>query len=150
MKVAVITLGVADIATAAAFYRDGLGLPVRDDKPPLLLCDLGGIWLSLFPRDALARYANVPSEGKGFSGITMACRVDSEEEVDRLLSKARTAGASILRPPRANAWGAYTGCFSDPDGHLWEVVYNARPFVANKQGWLRALPSRLLARARGA
>jgi hypothetical protein len=45
------------------------------------------------------------------------------------MEKAQAAGAEIVSPAAKVGWGGYTGWFRDPDGHLWEVVWNPRPFV---------------------
>ena len=126
----VITLAVADMDRATRFYRDGLGLPIRDDKPPVVYFQLRGTWLALFPREALASYANVPAHGQGFSGITLSSNVASREEVDQTVSAAEKAGATVMKAPHEVDWGGYTGWFSDLDGHLWEIVWNPRPFIS--------------------
>ena len=126
----VITLAVADIERATRFYRDGLGLPIRDDKPPVVYFQLRGTWLALFPREALASYANVTADGQGFSGITLSSNVASREEVDQTVSAAEKAGATVMKAPHEVDWGGYTGWFSDLDGHLWEIVWNPRPFIS--------------------
>jgi catechol 2,3-dioxygenase-like lactoylglutathione lyase family enzyme len=125
----VITLAVADMDRARRFYRDGLGLPVRDDKPPVVYFQLQGTWLALFPREALASYANVAADGRGFSGVTLSSNVASREEVDQTMSAAEKAGATVVKAPHEVDWGGYTGWFADPDGHLWEIVWNPRPFI---------------------
>ncbi len=127
--ISVITLAVADIERATRFYRDGLGLPIRDDKPPVVYFQLRGTWLALFPREALAGYANVEPDGQGFTGITLSCNVACREEVDQVMGAAERAGASVVNPPREVGWGGYTGWFSDPDDHLWEIVWNPRTFI---------------------
>lgn len=128
-NISVITLAVADMARSTRFYRDGLGLPVRDDKPPVVYFELRGTWLALFPREALARYANVAADGRGFAGVTLSCNVDSKADVQQTLNAAERAGATIVNPPHEPGWGGYTGWFADPDGHLWEIVWNPRPFI---------------------
>ena len=127
--ISVITLAVADMGRATRFYRDGLGLPMRDDKPPVIYFQLQGTWLALFPREALANYANVEAHGQGFAGITLSCNLASREEVDQAMAAAEKAGATVINPPHEVGWGGYTGWFSDPDGHLWEMVWNPRPFI---------------------
>ncbi len=127
--ISVITLAFTDIERATRFYRDGLGLPVRDDKPPVVYFQLRGTWLALFPRKALASYANVEPDGQGFAGITLSCNVASREQVDQTMSAAEKAGATVVNPPHRVGWGGYSGWFSDPDGHLWEIVWNPRPFI---------------------
>ena len=127
--ISVVTLAVADIGRATRFYRDGLGLPIRDDKPPVVYCQLRGTWLALFPREALASYAHVEPDGQGFAGMTLSCNLASREEVDQTMAAAEKAGATVINPPHPVGWGGYTGWFSDPDGHLWELVWNPRPFI---------------------
>lgn len=127
--ISVVTLAVSDMQRSVRFYRDGLGLEMRDDKPPVIYFELRGTWLALFPREKLAGYANVSSEGEGFAGVTLSCNVDSREAVDRTLEAAERAGAEVVNPPHTVGWGGYTAWFTDPDGHLWEIVHNPRPFI---------------------
>jgi hypothetical protein len=56
--------------------------------------------------------------------MTLGHNVTSTAEVDRAMSRAREAGAHIVKPAADTFWGGYAGCFQDPDGHLWEVVWN--------------------------
>ena len=86
----------ADMERSIRFYRDGLGLPMRDDKPPVAYFQLHGTWLALFPRHSLARYANVSPEGHGFTGVTLSCNVGSRPDVDRTIERAETAGATVV------------------------------------------------------
>ena len=46
------------------------------------------------------------------------------EEVDDVMAQAAGAGAQIVKPAQATFYGGYAGYFRDPDGHLWEVVWN--------------------------
>ncbi|MGH3355570.1 MAG: VOC family protein, partial [Nocardioidaceae bacterium] len=48
----------------------------------------------------------------------------SEAEVDEVVTDAESAGATITRPPSATFYGGYAGCFTDLDGHAWEIAYN--------------------------
>lgn len=128
-RISVITLGVSDLDRAVAFYRDGLELPIRDDKPPVIYFALQGTWLALYPRERLASFAGVDAQGSGFGGVTLSVNVDSRDEVDSIVASAERAGASVTRTPREFSWGGYAGWFTDPDGHVWEIVFNPRPFI---------------------
>jgi hypothetical protein len=133
-RITVITLGVADVGAALAFYRDGLGFRVGAVKGEITYFDAGGAWFCVYPRGKLARYAGVPAKGEGFSGVTLSSNVDSQQAVDEMMARAKAAGAEMVRAPAAVSWGGYTGWFRDPDGHLWEVVWNPRPFVGVADG----------------
>ena len=37
---------------------------------------------------------------------------------------AGSAGAVVTDPAHDTFWGGYSGSFQDPDGPLWEVVWN--------------------------
>ena len=71
-RISVITLGVRDLDRSIRFYREGLGLTLRDDKPPVAYFPMDGSWLALYPRDQLARFAGVEPDGGGFSGVATA------------------------------------------------------------------------------
>ena len=123
-RISIITLGVADLAASVRFYRDGLGLPMREGSDAIAFFETKGTWLALFPREALAADATVPADGAGFRGFTLAHNVRSREEVGALLREAEAAGASVIKPAQDTDWGGYSGYFSHPDGYLWEVAWN--------------------------
>lgn len=124
-KISLITLGVNDLERSVRFYRDGLGWkPSSASEGDVVFFPMGGIVLSLFPRDKLAEDAMVNAEGRGFSGITLAYNTQSKEEVDEVLETVKSLGAKIVKPAQEVFWGGYSGYFADPDGHLWEVAWN--------------------------
>lgn len=124
-RISLVTLGVDDLERSTAFYRDGLGLPQRDEASEgVAFFELSGTWLGLYPREALAEDATVSSEGTGFRGVTLAHNVGSTEEVDAVLTEAEAAGATVVKAGQETFWGGYSGYFEDPDGHLWEVAWN--------------------------
>ena len=124
-RVSLITLGVGDLARARAFY-EGLGWTTRA-KPgdDVVFFQAGGMIVALWDRASLAEDSGVEDTG-GWGGITLAYNVRSPEEVDEVISAAERAGGKVNRPPGKAFWGGYTGVFSDPDGHPWEVAHNPR------------------------
>ncbi|MBR0565133.1 VOC family protein [Azoarcus sp. L1K30] len=123
-RISMITLGVRDLAAATEFYEKGLGLPRMDSPPSVAFFTLNGTWLGLYGWDALAEDAQVPAEGSGFRGVTLAHNLGSEREVDALVAHAVKAGATLVKPPQKVFWGGYSGYFKDLDGHLWEIAHN--------------------------
>ena len=124
-KINLITLGVRDFAASLHFYEHGLGweksLASTED---MAVFSLGGIALSLYPRHLLADDATVKDEPTGFSGLTLAHNTRSEKEVDDILKKVESLGATIVKPAQKVFWGGYSGYFKDINGHLFEVAYN--------------------------
>jgi catechol 2,3-dioxygenase-like lactoylglutathione lyase family enzyme len=123
-RISMITLGVRDLAASVEFYEKGLGFPRIESEPTVAFFSLNGSWLGLYGREALAEDAKVPSEGSGFTGVTLAHNVDSEAQVDKVFREALSAGATLVKMPEKVFWGGYSGYFSDLDGHLWEVAHN--------------------------
>ena len=126
-RVHVITLGVEDINRSLVFYRDGLGFSssVKEDDPPIVFFQCGGVTLALCPSTGLAEDINKhnPPLGSGFSGTTLGYVVKEKDEVDRILNLAEKAGGRIAKTPQLAFWGGYHGYFTDPDGYYWEVMY---------------------------
>ena len=123
--ISLITLGVKDLKKSFAFYKDILGLPSEKGiEGDVAFFQLRNIWLSLYPRDLLVKDAQVEDVGKGFSGITLAHNVKSEEAVDALIKKLRGNGVRITKEPEKAEWGGYSAYFQDPDGYNWEVACN--------------------------
>jgi predicted lactoylglutathione lyase len=128
-RVSVITLGVADLRRARAFYE---ALGWRSNAAPgddVVFFQAGGMVVSLWGRHQLAEDSGVEDTG-GWGGVTLAHNVRSPEEVDGVLAEAHAAGATITRPGAETFWGGYSGAFTDPDGHPWEVAHNPHWTIA--------------------
>jgi catechol 2,3-dioxygenase-like lactoylglutathione lyase family enzyme len=125
-RLSLVTLGVADIARARAFYADGLGwTPHPMGNGEVVFFQLAGIVLGLYGREDLATDAGLAeAPGHGVPGIALAHNTRSREAVDAVLALAEKAGGTITRPAEDTFWGGYSGYFADPDGHLWEVAWN--------------------------
>jgi uncharacterized protein len=124
--VSLITLGVADVERATAFYT-ALGWHRSSASVTgevAFLTGAGAVTLGLFGRDALAAESHVPPASGAARSVALAVNLPSEDEVDRFVATAEAAGAQVTAPPRRVAWGGYSGYLVDPDGHLWEVAHN--------------------------
>ncbi|MFI7577990.1 VOC family protein [Micromonospora sp. NPDC049497] len=121
-RISLVTLGVADVSRARAFY-ERLGWRGQEVEETVFF-QAGGLALVLWGRDKLAEDAGVADGGGGFGGVALAQNVRSQAEVDEVLAVAADAGAEVTRPARATFYGGYAGCFTDPDGHVWEIAWN--------------------------
>jgi uncharacterized protein len=130
-RISVVTLGVDDLARSLAFYRDGLGFPTEGivgeefEHGAVAFFDLeGGLRLALWPRRDIAHDAGIAAGPPSPTELTLGHNVGSREEVGAVMERARKAGATIVKAAHDTFWGGYAGYFQDPDGHLWEAVWN--------------------------
>jgi len=122
-RISLVTLGVADLARSRAFY-EALGWSAADGPADdVVFFQAGGLVFGLWGREALAADSGVP-DGGGWGGVTLAHNVGSPAAVDEVVEQARAAGATVTRQPAETFWGGYSGAFTDPDGHPWEIAHN--------------------------
>jgi catechol 2,3-dioxygenase-like lactoylglutathione lyase family enzyme len=129
-RISLVTIGVADVARARAFY-EALGWTCNTDPSmDVAFFQAGGMVLAVWDRASLAE-DSVVADGGGWGGITLAHNVRSPAEVDAVIEQARAAGATIGREPGETFWGGHSAVFHDPDGHPWEVAWNPRWTIAD-------------------
>jgi predicted lactoylglutathione lyase len=122
--ISLITLGVADVAKATAFY-ERLGLVrSKESQESVSFFQAGPVVLALWGRDQQREDALAGDVWTGNGGIVVAQNLASEAEVDAMMARAKSAEACILKQAGKTFWGGYNGYFADPDGHVWEVAFN--------------------------
>ncbi|PID25452.1 VOC family protein [Sporosarcina sp. P7] len=130
-RISVITLGVDDLERSLKFYQEGLGLPTEGivgqefEYGAVAFFNLqSGVKLAIWNRKNIAYDTSINQTPKSPTEFTIGHNVGSKEEVDMVMEQAEKAGAFITVPAHDTFWGGYSGYFQDPDGHLWEVVWN--------------------------
>jgi catechol 2,3-dioxygenase-like lactoylglutathione lyase family enzyme len=123
-RITLITLGVADLAAARAFYARLGWVEHGESQPGIAFFQLHGQALALVGRAALAADQGRPDAMLGTGAVTLAQNFATTADVDAAFAAALTAGATALKAPEAVFWGGYSGYWADPDGHVWEVAMN--------------------------
>ena len=130
-RITVLTIGVSDLERSLRFYRDGLGLPTQGivgtefEYGAVAFFDLQpGLQLAIWPRKSIAHDSGLAEGPASATEFTIGHNVASQAEVDTVMAEATQAGATIVQPAHSTFWGGYAGYFQDPDGHLWEIVWN--------------------------
>lgn len=130
-RITVITLGVNNLEASLRFYRDGLGFSTEGivgkkfEHGAVVFIQLQpGLRLALWPRKSIGHDTGLSIGPISSTEMTLGHNVASRTEVDAVMAQAATAGADIIKAAHDTFWGGYSGYFQDPDGHLWEVVWN--------------------------
>ncbi|MGO4245627.1 VOC family protein [Paenarthrobacter sp. RAF54_2] len=128
-----ITFATADLDRARSFYKDGLGWdPLMDVPGEIIFFQVGpGLMLGLFDAEkfdqdlnsAISTSSDVPTSS--VSGVTLSHNVDSAAEVSSTMDALMAAGATVLKPAQASAFGGiFHGHVKDPNGIVWEIAHN--------------------------
>lgn len=136
-SITLVTLGVADLDRSRAFYA-ALGWEAAEVNEGVVFIQLAGQVLALFGREDLAKDQGREGAVLGTGAMTLARNFASAAEVDAAFDRAVSAGAEVLKRPETVFWGGYSGYFSDPDGHVWELAMN--PFWALAEDGTLMLP----------
>ncbi len=130
-RISVLTLGISDLEKSVKFYRDGLGLSTKGiigsefAYGEVAFFDLqNGLRLALWPRESVAHDTGLPVQNSSALEFTIGHNVSSQDEVKSVMRRAEKAGAKIIKAAQDTFWGGFAGYFQDPDGHLWEIVFN--------------------------
>ena len=133
-----ITFATADLDRARSFYKDGLGWdPLMDVPGEIIFFQVGpGLMLGLFDAEkfdqdlnsAISTSSDVPTSTvptSSVSGVTLSHNVGSAAEVSSTIDKLVAAGATVLKPAQASAFGGiFHGHVKDPNGIVWEIAHN--------------------------
>ncbi|KIX16259.1 VOC family protein [Paracoccus sp. 228] len=130
-RISVLTLGVSNLERSLVFYRDGLGLPTKGiigqefEHGAVAFIDLsGGLKLALWAQADIAHDTGLPVHPVSSTAVTIGHNVARPEDVDYCMEAAVRAGAEVIKTAQDTFYGGYAGYFRDPDGHLWEIVWN--------------------------
>ncbi len=137
-KFSFITLAVDDLDRSVAFYRDGLGwqtdgivgreyhdeITGADGTIAFFTLD-GGLMLGLYERTNLGKDASLPPGPRSSTEFSLGIPAEGQEEVDDLLRHVERVGGTLTAPAHMRPFGVYSGYFTDPDGHLFEIAWNS-------------------------
>lgn len=128
IRTTIVCLPVRDLERTLAFYKDALGFSDAQADEGIIALELPNVSLFLMEKDAFETYSKKAGRGAQFpddnAGMVISCAMGTKEEVDTILETVpEYGGAAPSKAAMDETSGGYTGYFSDPDGHLWELVF---------------------------
>jgi predicted lactoylglutathione lyase len=110
---------VANIDTAAAYYRDNMGFTLDWGDERLGLAGISRDNCRMFLANGRYRSA-YGNTGPVLTWLNM----NSKEEVDEMHRLWSASGARLLSAPESKPWGLHEFTAADPDGNLFRVFYD--------------------------
>lgn len=130
-SISVIALAVQDIEQSLQFYCEGLGfksdgiMGQEFEYGAVAFIQLqSGLKLALWPQRSLQQDTGLELSPICPTQMALGHNVYSPLEVDQIMVLAERAGAKIIKAAHTTFYGGYAGYFQDPNGHLWEIVWN--------------------------
>ncbi len=121
-----VAIRVADLERSLAFYRDLLGLAVRDrerfenDEVPYVAVVAGGRHIHLVPSDE-----SIDVGGEHICLLLRSSEMETGTEIERLLEDLRAEGIEVEESEPYRRYGAYgrdwAAYVRDPDGRRVEL-----------------------------
>jgi len=124
----VVCLPVQNLDRTLLFYKNIFELPDIRIEEEMITIELPGLSLFLMEKNAFEAYSKKAGRGVQFPNTSIGTIVSraliSKEDVDTALEKAPNYGGTVTGKATIDeSYGGYIGYVSDPDGHLWELVY---------------------------
>ena len=122
-------LMIKGAATAIDFYKEAFG---AEERYRMEMPDGGIGHADLLVNGAPVYLADVPEDVPGRPrdpnqlGATSVLLHQYVEDVDALVARAETAGATVVRPPEDQFYGDRAATIQDPFGHLWSLHTHVR------------------------
>jgi hypothetical protein len=120
-----INLPVRDLDKSMVFFT-GLGFsfnPQFTDEKAGCMVISDSIFAMLLTEAYFQTFTKkTVSDAKTATEVLIALDADSKEEVQQLIAKAESAGATIYSEAQDHGW-MYQHSFADLDGHQWELIY---------------------------
>ncbi len=126
VAISCVTLPVDDLQKSLSFYQNVMGFSPDEQDEDHAAFDVDGVYLVLLNRGDFSVYVEGVGHrpaARGQSESILSHFAETTGEVDALIAKAKGAGAAVSEAEDDD--GVYSGSFTDPDGHVWEVLYDA-------------------------
>ncbi len=125
-KLMAVELIVQDLATCTAFYRDTLGLQVRESESTSnsVSFQMDNVYFFLLEAEGAAQMVSSQPLNLSLGESPRVLLAAGVEDVDIAYQTLIAKGVRFLRPPTDQPWGLRTAYFADPEGNLWEINHS--------------------------
>ncbi len=128
IRTTVVCLPVRNPDKTLLFYQNVFGFSDIQMDEGIITLELPNLSLFFMKKDSFESYTKKIGRKAQFpdnnAGMVISCAMEAREDMDTILEKVPKHGGAVPNQVAMDkASGGYIGYFSDPDGHLWELVY---------------------------
>jgi predicted lactoylglutathione lyase len=128
IKTTVLCLPVTDLKNTLNFYKGAFGFSDAKIEEGIISLELPHMTLFLMEKGNFESYTTRANRAALLPGASapavISCAVETKQDVDDALEQAIEHGGAAPGAPEIDpSFGGYIGYVSDPDGHLWELVW---------------------------
>jgi lactoylglutathione lyase len=120
-SVGAITLFVEDPQRSKSFYQDVFDLPSIYEDENAATFRFENMIVNLLRNPAAHELIAPGAVAGGDSGSRFQLTI-WVDDADAACAELATRGVELLNGPMNRDWGMRTACFTDPDGHIWEIA----------------------------
>lgn len=128
IRATVVCIPVQRLDKTLTFYKNVFGLPDLQVEEGMIAVELPNLSLFLMDKEAFEAYslkagraARLPEDN---AAAIISCALTSKEEVDKAFEDALQYGGKVAAAAAIDeSFCGYVGYITDPDGHLWELVF---------------------------
>lgn len=119
IQIGYVIVGVKDLDTAVAFYRDTMGFELLFAEPQFQFASfkVGDLHFSLAAGTGDTHGSGDRNTGIGFT----------VPDVDAAHAELAAKGVTFTLPPGRQPWGGYMAMFADPDGNVFYLDQAGAP-----------------------
>jgi catechol 2,3-dioxygenase-like lactoylglutathione lyase family enzyme len=120
-SVGAITLFVEDPQRSKSFYEEVFGLAAIYEDADAATFRFENLLVNLLATTAAVDRIRPGAVADPTSGSRFQLTI-WVDDADAVCAGLGERGVELLNGPQDREWGVRTACFSDPDGHIWEVA----------------------------
>jgi lactoylglutathione lyase len=120
-RVVATELIVRDLAKCTAFYRDTLGLEMKESDSESSVFKIGDVYFFVMGASAASDLISEGTLELKIEGGPRSLLAVEVEDVDTAYETLKARGVTFLRLATDQPWGLRTAHFVDPEGNPWEI-----------------------------
>jgi catechol 2,3-dioxygenase-like lactoylglutathione lyase family enzyme len=120
-SVGAVTLFVAHPHRSKLFYEEVFGVPLVYEDSSSAAFRFENMIVNLLQSSAARDLIEPAAVAGGDAGSRFQLSI-WVDDADAVCAELAAHGVPLLNGPMNREWGMRTACFTDPDGHVWEIA----------------------------